>query len=101
MKKFTFKKYVPTGRWASFELDSAEIKLNKVVVGSISESKDGGYSIGFMVVKDDIMEDGNPNCKWKWVWLKYKGKNYNDAKSYVTCFNDEIQKKFNLYIEKP
>lgn len=98
MKKFTFKKYIPTGRFRSFEEECGDIKLNKVTVGSITEQReDGKYRIGLMVLKEDIMEDGNPNCVWKWIWLKYKGTSWNDAKSFVNTFYKEIQEKYNIY----
>jgi hypothetical protein len=79
-KKFTFKTERPTGSYASFFPNHHYIKLNKKHCGSIS---DKDWSIRFMVYKDEINEDGNPNCDWRWVTLVYKPTSLDDAKRYV------------------
>jgi hypothetical protein len=100
--KFTFKKHISTGRYRSFETTEFwDIKLDKIVVGSLSSEKSIGerkFNIHFMVWKKDIMEDGNPNCGWKWILLKYKPSSFQEAKDFLVKFSDDIQKQFNLYL---
>jgi glutamine synthetase adenylyltransferase len=78
--KFTFKTEKPTGRYRAFDSDDHHIKLNKKRVGSIV---DGEWTIRLMVLKSDINEDGNPNCKWKWITLKKKSASLQEAKDWL------------------
>ncbi len=93
-KKFTFKTTKPTGRYKSFYSPYHEIKLNKKVVGNIS---DADFQIGLMVYKNDIMEDGNPNCSWKWIWLKHKSETLELAKTFLNDNIDSILDKYDLH----
>lgn len=80
MKKFTFKTRKATGPYSSFFSDQHCIKINKKQCGAIS---DKDWCIRFMVYKNDINEDGNPNCDWRWIKLAYKPTSLDDAKRYV------------------
>lgn len=93
--KFTFKTEKPQGKWGWLYSKTHHIKLNKIEVGLID---DGSWIIRLMVLKDDINEDGNPNCKWKWVNLKRKNKSLDDAKSFLNNNVDAIKNKFNIYM---
>lgn len=104
MKKFTFKQHPRLTGLAGVAYAGKEwvdIKLNNVIVGNLY--KGGSLSqvqIRFKIWKKDIMEDGNPNCKWKWVTLKYNPESIIDAKNYIHKFNNIIQAQLNLYIEE-
>ena len=76
------------------------IIFGKNKIGEITNNRvyDGAFNIKFMIVKTDIMEDGNENCKWKWVTLKKKFSNLDDAKDFVRE-NWEIIQQLNLYFE--
>ncbi len=91
--KFTFKTEKSTGQYSSFFKDDHYIKLKKVEVGNIVDQT---WQIGFMVVKDDINEDGNPNCDWKWIHLKHKSISLQDAKDFLNRNIDRILKKYKL-----
>ena len=95
MKKFTFKTIKSTGRWRSFEGDYILIKLNGKECGNIRDNEQ--HTIGFMVIKDDIMEDGNKNCIWKWIFLKDKFSSLNEAKEFLNINFDKFS-KLNLYL---
>ena len=98
MAKFTFKKHRATGRYRSFELDYTDIKLNKKVVGSISESRDRKwkerYGIGFMLKKERTGKDPAP---FKWTRLKKRFANENEARQFIKDNEEAIQKQFDLY----
>jgi len=69
--KFTFKTDKPKGAYSSFFKPIHYIKYKKQKVGNIIQKdlSGGSFKPGLQVIKADIMEDGNPNCKWKWVWF--------------------------------
>jgi len=94
--KFTFKTTKPTGAYRAFYPSTHHIKLNKVDVGRIDDKKP--YAIRFQVIKDDINEDGNPNCVWKWVTLGKKSETLDEAKKWLVDNTDLIVSKHNLYI---
>jgi len=108
-KKFIFKKYIPTGKWRSFEpQNNYDIKLNGKVVGNISEIRTIGsiksenehkFEIGFMVNKKDPMEDGNPNCSWKWVRLKHKFESSEEAKKFISGNTITLLNKFDIRLD--
>jgi hypothetical protein len=50
-----------------------------------------------MVVKDDINEDGNPNCTWKWITLKTPHETVDDAKRWLNLNFEAINKKYKLH----
>ena len=94
MKKFTFKTHHPTGRYRSFDHDYHDIKYNKVVVGSIANELP--HKISLQVMKDDIMEDGSPNCKWKWIKLKKEFTSVEEAKKFL---NDNVDAVMTLNLK--
>lgn len=107
--KFTTKTTPATGRYRSFFSDHTDIKLKGKEVGEISGTKELGipsvkapYRLRFMVIKDDINEDGNPNCEWKWITLKKEFNTVDEAKEFVK--QEEVCKavleKYNLYTEE-
>ena len=99
--KFTFKKYIPTGRYRSFERDYHEIKLKNQVVGNIKESrKDYKFSIRLMVDKKDITEDGNPNCIWKNIIFKKKFNKVDEAKEWLNNNFDRINVEYIIHLDK-
>lgn len=91
---FTFKIHRPTGRYKSFYEPYIEIKLNKIIVGSLDYAKP--HKIRLMVIKDDINEDGNPNCTFKSIWLKKENNSIEEAKLWLKEVKEIILKKYNL-----
>jgi hypothetical protein len=91
--KFTFKTTKPTGRYRSFFNPSHDIKLHGKDIGSIVN---GTWDIRLMVVKKDIMEDGNPNCNWTRITLNKKSNSLQEAKDFINGAFDVINKKYNL-----
>ena len=97
-KKFTFKTKKATGRYRSFFHDYHIIKLKQKEVGSINDKYP--HKIRLMVVKKDINEDGNANCKGKWITLKKESASLQDAKNFLNDMRDLILSKFELHYEK-
>ena len=96
--KFTFKKdKAPTGLASIGHITTSYIKLNKRKVGYIKEVEP--FKIRLMVIKKDIMEDGNPNCPWKWIALKKESKTLEEAKTFLNEKIDLILEKYNLWEE--
>ena len=93
-KKFTFKTEKATGRYRSFYNDSHTIRMKKMTVGSIT---DRTWQIRLMVVKDDINEDGNPNCEWKWIALKKESASLQEAKDWLNTNFVSLNEKYNLF----
>jgi hypothetical protein len=97
-KKFTFKVNRPTGKYKSFSNTYVEIKLDGCVVGSFSESAINNSSvIAFHVIKEDILEDGNPNCIWKSRFIKNPNNKIKDTQKFLNENFHIIIEKFNLY----
>jgi hypothetical protein len=94
MKKFTFKINKETGRYRSFYPDQCDIKLNKMVVGSISKSREHDYTIGLMVKKEVTEKDPAP---FKWIFFNREFKTINDAKIALQEQAEKIFTKFDLY----
>ena len=94
--KFTFKKHIATGMYRSFELDNTDIKMDRKVVGTISESRDydDRYGISFMIKKEKTKSLPAP---FKWVRLKKRFGSENDARTFVRENNDVMIKQFELY----
>ncbi len=90
---FTFKTVKSTGRYRAFYLPRHIIKIKKVDVGSIEPET---FRIRLMVIKDDINEDGNPNCEWKWILLKYVPSSLDDAKEFLNKNFEALNKKYNI-----
>lgn len=78
----------------------ADIKINGKKVGTIHPSSwcKEHYTITFMVVKANIMEDDNPNCIWKNITLNAKFSNLEDAQKFVTENINLIINKYTLYM---
>ena len=92
--KFTFKTHKPTGKWKAFSTPTHYIKLGNVLVGRIDDEHP--HKIRLMVIKDDIMENGNPNCAWKWVCLTKNSNSISEAKEFINKYYDEITSKYNI-----
>lgn len=91
--KFTFKKNKPEGRYSWVHNPTYDIKLKGKIVGSIEHET---WDIRLMIIKDDINEDGNPNCKWKWVKLKKKSETLEEAKEWLNSVIDKLLEKYKL-----
>ena len=94
MAKFTFKTTNPTGAYRSFYPSQHDIKFKKKIVGSIGDKFP--HRIRFMVIKDDINKDGNPNCDWEWIGIKKESKSVADAKVFLNDHIELILTKYNL-----
>ena len=93
--KFTFKTEKAKGSYRSFFPDTHQIKLNKIMVGNILN--DPPHHIRLMVFKDDINEDGNPNCSWRWVELRKDFESVKDAKIFLNNHYLAIMDKYNIH----
>jgi len=91
--KFTFKTVEPTGR-LNFDPPYHHVKFRKIQVGSIDNSFP--HKIRLMVMKKDLMEDGNPNCKWKWITLRKESKSLQEAKDFLNNNVEGILKKYSF-----
>lgn len=97
--KFTFKTEHPTGRYRSFYPSYHHIKLKKIEVGSIDDREP--HSIRLMIVKSDEDKKIEPNCEWKWVTLRAKFTSISEAKEFLNKNFEEINKRWDIYIDKP
>jgi hypothetical protein len=91
--KFTFKTEHPTGAYCSFFPSSHIIKIKKKQVGSIT---DKAWNIRLMVLKDDINEDGNPNCEWRWITLGKQSNSLQEAKDWLNENFTAINERYKL-----
>jgi len=98
MATFTFKTEKPTGRYSSFFPCHHYIKIKGVEVGKIDDKKP--HRIRLKVIKNDINEDGNPNCEWRWIALKSEFESLQEAKDFLKARFDSINNKYNLKTEK-
>jgi len=94
--RFTFKTEKTTGRYKSFFPDTHYIKYKGHQVGGIMDAKP--YQIRLMVIKEDIMEDGNTNCKWKNIFLAKKSESLDEAKLWLNENIEKILCKYELYM---
>lgn len=92
--KFTFKTERATGRYGSFFPVQHYIKLKRNVVGRIDDKKP--HKISLMVIKDDIMEDGNPNCDWVWKKVNREFNSVEEAKIWLNDNFERITTSLNL-----
>lgn len=92
---FTFKTERRTGPYRSFFPNTYRIKYHKKQVGNITDSEP--HKIRLMVIKKDIMEDGNSNCEWKWITLKKDFTSVDEAKIFLNLNIDAILNKYELY----
>ena len=94
MKKFTFKKTIPEGRYRSFERDHTKIKLNKNEVGYITEIEYNMYKVYFAVKKEKT--EKNP-ASFKWTYITKIFNSEKQAREYVRERNDIIQRALDLH----
>ncbi len=94
--QFTFKTEKPTGKWKAFQSDQHYIKFKGKEVGEIGHEHP--FTIRLMVIKDDINEDKNTNCKWKWIKLSKKSESLMEAKDFLNNKIDSIMEKYNLHL---
>lgn len=94
MGKFTFKTEKPTGPYSSFFASSHYIKLNKKLVGLITDKE---WKIRLRIYKDENHTDDNPNCEWKWITLVRVSSSLQEAKQFLNDNFDAITEKYNLY----
>jgi hypothetical protein len=94
--KFTFKTHRETGSYAWLSKPFHDILLNKNNVGSIDHEKPN--TIRLMVMKKNILEDGNPNCPWKWIQLKKASESLQEAKDFLNENIDVILTKYTIRI---
>jgi hypothetical protein len=94
---FTFKTTKSTGRFRSFNPDLHEIKLNKKVVGSISDSEP--YKISLMVKKvvSEGTVDNNVNCGWTMIRFKHESATLKEAQAWLNEKFDLIIKQNDIY----
>jgi len=95
---FTYKKHKKVGRFRSFEMDYTDIKLNKKIVGSISEISHflaNGGLFRIMFVVERVPDDKN-KLDWEWVTLKKKFETENEARGFLGIMFPEIIKKYKL-----
>lgn len=92
--KFTFKTSRPTGSYAWLHKPSHQIKFKGQWIGSIEPVLP--YSISLMVMKANLMEDGNPNCNWRWITLACKSESLVDAKAFLNNNIDAILTKYKI-----
>jgi hypothetical protein len=50
-----------------------------------------------MIIKNNIMEDNNPNCEWRWLTLKKKSDSLQEAKDWLNENIEVIFNTFNIY----
>jgi hypothetical protein len=92
--KFTFKTHKETGSYAWLHKPYHNVLLNKNKVGSIDPEKP--HTINLMVMKKDLMEDGNKNCPWRWIHLKKEFETLDDAKVFLNENIDAILTKYTI-----
>jgi hypothetical protein len=96
----SFKKEID-GTWDKYR--TCQIKINKIVVGEIVENRrdrSEEIKIKLMVIKSDIMEDGNPNCIWKWITFKKTFESEELAKIWFKENIEGIMGKWNIFIDR-
>jgi len=93
--KFTFKNSEkPTGLAMVTYKKTIDIKLNGMSIGQITND----YKIRLRVTKDDINEDGNPNCSWRWITLKKENASFDDAKTWLNINREALLSKYKIAI---
>jgi len=92
--KFAFKKMKKEGRFRSFQKDVTDIKINKKVVGHITENDDFLYSVSFSVKKQPTKSDP---ATFKWVVLKKKFESEKEARDYIQNCIERIVSQLDIY----
>lgn len=98
----TFKKHPKaTGLAAISDRPQIDIKFRNKRVGIIHQPTAfrgmNNWQIGFMIVKADLMEDGNPNCPWRWLFVKNDATDEESARSWVKRNFESFTKRYNLW----
>lgn len=87
----------PTGLMSVGWFQSSDILVNKKDCGTVTgpSIRMNGTRIQLMVYKNDIMEDGNPNCKWMNISIKHPNnfKDHDEARNFVRENLKEIVSK--------
>jgi hypothetical protein len=91
---FTFKTKQSEGKYRSFKPPIHTIKIKRKEVGVIEHET---WKIRFMVIKEDINEDGNPNCEWKWIQIKNPSRNLHETKQFLKEYYPAITTQYKLY----
>lgn len=94
MAKFTFKTEKSKGPYSSFFPCQHYIKLNKKIVGTITDDE---WKIRLKIYKDENNTDDNPNCKWKWITLVRVSSSLQEAKQFLNDNFEAITEKYKLY----
>lgn len=78
-----------------------DIKIDGKKVGNILpptwRSVDNCWHIQLYVIKEDIMEDGNPNCIWRAITIGKKSHTEDEARDFLKENIDRICKRYNLF----
>jgi hypothetical protein len=104
MDRITFKKWDKLTGLTSIGYSNrrVDIKLNGRVIGVIQAPNwqtKPVWKIKFMVIKYDINEDSNPNCKYKWIKVKQEFDTEKDARQYIKYHTANILKLNFHYLE--
>jgi len=100
--KFMFKKDKKETGLSSvgYPYPKTRIKHNKKDVGYIDpptwRTKSNEWKIYLAIIKQDILEDGNPNCEWRWVSLKKRFKTEPEARLFIKSHLAEILTRNNI-----
>ena len=89
MKKFTFKKDRSTGLFGAFASAWTDIKLNKKVVGYISQKANSNRFVAHFAVQR-ISTKQNP-APFKWIRIKKEFITEDEARKFVRNNNEKIQ----------
>ena len=75
--------------------DTHHIKFHTKRCGVFHKLDNGLWEVQLMVMKENLHEDGNPNCNWRWVNLKQKHDSLQDAKLWL---NSNIEQVISQYV---
>ncbi len=101
--KLTFKKHKRITGLAGvgYPYQNVDMKINGKIFGTIHSpnwnSTDNKWRITVSIIKNNIMEDGNPNCNWMNILLKMKFEDENSAREWMKSHIDKIINKWNLH----
>ena len=92
--RFTFKTKKSVGRYGSFYPDNHYVKFKKQVIGMIEDKQP--HRIRLKVIKNEELDDGNPNCEWMWITLKKESDSVAEAKEFLNNNIEAIMTKYKL-----
>ena len=93
IRKFTFKKDKPIGLFRAFEGAWTDIKLNKRIVGYITETRSHHFVIYFAIER--VPTKQNP-ATFKWLRIKEQFISEEEARKFVRNNNKKIQSTYDL-----